>query len=329
MDAVTYALASSLADALIPVYENGASSPAASEIFAHSAAWAYLDNNRFFRVGGVNGADNYYEAHIWDRVSETWTAVARYPNTTIKGATGANFSDGKCLVIGGSNYPSSAYRRAQSTVYVYDAATNTYTAKAPLNQARARHGTTEISSGRVLVWGGGSWDDTTVYAPTVEIYDKSTNIWTTKASLDLQRNAPYMAVDMGDDRVLCFITGLSPDIYLYTVATNTFSLLGKPADSVEELEVMWRTRPGVALAMHRYSSSSPSGRYEYRLDRNEWIQLPWLGSPINFPSSSEKLLSYPNGDLLYCGAKTVTPIHKRHQSVLNLIDAVKAWAATR
>lgn len=329
MDVVTYALTDQAINAVVPVYETGYRSPRASDEFANNAAWGVLDNSRVIRVGGNNGATNYYAAFIWDRNAQAWTAVARYPGTTIKGASGARLSDGKCLIIGGSPYSSSRFRNATANVYVYDTATNAYTAKAPMNQGRARHGTAELDDGRVFVWGGGSEDDTPTFATTSEVYDPISNIWTTKASLSHTYGGWCFATNLGGGKILVHTGGVNPNLYLYDVSSNTFTSLGPTADADENLAVVAMTRPGVALIMFNYSSSVRTGQYEYDVQKNKWTLAAWRNDPITFPSPTHKLVRFPDGYLLYCGSREVTEIITLHQPTLQALATVQQVATTR
>ena len=100
-------------------------------------------------------------------------------------AASALLGDGRILIAGGYDQPwtdAKAPRPLRSAV-IYDPATGSAIAAAPLAVPRARHAAVALADGRVAVVGGLGMTPTA----TVEIYDPATNKWRLGNSLSQPR----------------------------------------------------------------------------------------------------------------------------------------------
>lgn len=131
-----------------------------------------------YMIGGDNGDgisnDTTYE---YDRSTDTWTSRAPMP-TARENAVGVALRN-RIFVAGGVN-ASDPELNALDTFEMYNPATNTWTPRAPMAEARISPGI--VTDGRyVIVYGGassyGAPDAHTV--GSVERYDPVTNTWTT------------------------------------------------------------------------------------------------------------------------------------------------------
>jgi len=102
-------------------------------------------------------------------------------------------SNGMVLVAGGlagSIYPS-------SFAYLYNPATNTFSATGTLNQARCNPFAIALPNGDAMVWGpvgqNNVYDTCTFDSPTVEIYNPGSGTFT-QVQMTTTRNWPYVSI---------------------------------------------------------------------------------------------------------------------------------------
>ena len=138
-------------------------------------------------------------AEIYDPATDTWTSAGSM-STHRAHHTATLLGSGKVLVVGGLDQGGVGYGYTISAE-TYDPATNTWTpVAAPLTLARSSHTATLLNNGKVLVAGG-----TTAGSPgtlaSVEIYDPTSNVWTTGPSMASARYS-HTATLLNDGRVL-------------------------------------------------------------------------------------------------------------------------------
>ncbi|MEM7305308.1 MAG: kelch repeat-containing protein [Planctomycetota bacterium] len=121
--------------------------------------------------------------------------------------------DGRVLITGGCN----ANGIVTATCDLYDHTTGTISAAAPMSTGRIGHSATRLADGRVLVAGGLSdyQNAETALAAvlntaqdTAEVYDPSTDSWTSVSADMASVRSGHAAVLMPDDRVL-LISGIN------------------------------------------------------------------------------------------------------------------------
>jgi hypothetical protein len=173
------------------------------------ARWAHtavlLPSGKVLVTGGfgASGAAALSSAEIYDPATNSWSAA--YPMANARANhTATVLPDGKVLVAGGQsssyllNGPPYPYQ-VTGSVEQYDAASNVWTAAAPLLFARGGHSASLLASGRVLIAGGG---DATGYSiADAELYFPASNGWLSVGSAKQARYAAPAFV-LGDQRVL-------------------------------------------------------------------------------------------------------------------------------
>lgn len=125
-------------------------------------------------------------------------------------------------------------------VDVFDAKTRTWTAGAPLHNARSDHAAVTLKDGRVMVIGG-NFDARLL--SSVEIYDVHSNAWTMAAPLPRPRTQ-HSAVALNDGRVLV-AGGIDSD----GGATDTTFLYDPGANAWSDGPRMTQARLQEAIAM--------------------------------------------------------------------------------
>jgi len=108
-------------------------------------------------------------------------------------------TSGKVLLIGGKTSPGTD----TATVDVFDPATSTMSAAAPMGTARNGHSATLLPNGKVLVAGGDVAPNGATLA-SAELYDPTKNTWAPAAATN-QARAHHAGILMGNGKV--FVTG--------------------------------------------------------------------------------------------------------------------------
>ncbi|MBI4179997.1 hypothetical protein HY522_11315 [bacterium] len=203
-----------------------------------------LADGRIFVAGGVEdtGGHAIRSTEIFDPVLSTWTAgpdliTARY------GHKMALLADGRVFIAGGMINGPDLIDIAVPDCEIYDPALGTVASAAPMVASRSRFGFVDIGGNRFQASGGLSYQRPSPPASTpffistadVEIYDASTNVWTSAAPLP-RSMYDFAVVSPGYDRVLIFdgfdVQGTDAgDILLYDNVLNNWTLVGSLVNS--------------------------------------------------------------------------------------------------
>jgi N-acetylneuraminic acid mutarotase len=211
-------------------------------------------DGRIYAIGGINSAGFTDFAYALTPGDDQWVAVAPMPTARqlLGAATGR---DGRIYALGGHNLQLSPETDgALDILEIYDPASNTWTAGAPLPTARYDAGAATGSDGRIYAiggLGGGVYNALDV----VEAYSPATNTWTTVAPLP-SRRALVDAV-AGPDGLIYAIGGCE----------LVFDAAGNPIDCADSTRVdvyspatnRWRTVRGTSV-VHREGAVARSGQ---------------------------------------------------------------------
>lgn len=154
-----------------------------------------LLDGRVLVVGGVVGNAVSATAEIFDPATNTWSGTASM-SAIRTDHTLTLLSDGRVLVAGGVYKWGGTV--AIDAVEIFDPATGTFSAAAPMNHARARHTATILADGRVLVVSGIQGPDV---LRSAEVFDLGAGTWTDIADVDEPREA-FTATLLSDGNVL-------------------------------------------------------------------------------------------------------------------------------
>jgi hypothetical protein len=119
---------------------------------------------------------------LYDPASDTWSTAASAPVGRYR-HTATRLPDGKVLVAGG--YTWTNWTGATTAAEVYDPASDTWTATAPMALARGSHTATLLHNGKVLVTGGYNGS----HVASAELYDPATGTWSAAVPMSSARSA--------------------------------------------------------------------------------------------------------------------------------------------
>jgi N-acetylneuraminic acid mutarotase len=160
-------------------------------------AQVLLSTGKVLSAGGIDSNNNLLaSAELFSTSSGTWTltgsmAVARQVFTAVL------LKSGKVLVAGGLGAGNTLLAGAE----LYDPAAGTWSSAGSLSVARYAHTATLLQSGKVLVTGGCAGSPICTGTAVSELYDPSTNSWSTTGSLNTARYY-HTAVRLNTGKVL-------------------------------------------------------------------------------------------------------------------------------
>jgi hypothetical protein len=171
---------------------------------------------------GEGSEDILRTAELYDPASGTWRAAGSMAAKRARHAA-SPLPDGRVLVIGG--HRETLGRDVLASAEVYDPASDSWTATAPLPVGRTDHLALTLATGEVLVVGGKTPDNTV--PNSVERFDPGSGTWRPTAS----PNRPPMAaaIELRDGRVLVVQTSTStqgPGSGLYDPSGDSWTPAG-------------------------------------------------------------------------------------------------------
>ncbi|MCP3136551.1 Kelch repeat-containing protein [Pyxidicoccus xibeiensis] len=181
--------------------------------YGHSAV--LLTTGKVLISGGYNPA-MLASAELYSPDTGTWSAAGSMGRGRW-GHTLTLLPSGRVLAIGGSTNTSGTDE--VRNVDIYDPATNTWTAAAPLTFGRVKHTATLLPSGKVLVVGGYNADNSVARIP--ELYDPATDSWVPVTSMAATWRYSHVAVLLPSGKLL--IAGGSTYGELYDAAMDSWT----------------------------------------------------------------------------------------------------------
>jgi N-acetylneuraminic acid mutarotase len=243
-------------------------------------------------------------AELYDPTTNTWDVVGNLV-TARQIHTATRLQDGRVLVVGGSNVTVNAIATAE----IYDPATKTWSSGGSLSTARSYHTATLLPNGQVLVAGGLTANPQPVTLSSAELYDPSTNSWSSAASLLTARQG-HTAVLLQNGMVL--VAGGEPNdsqlpgltsAELYDPSTNTWS----PAASMttgrfdHAMTLLQNGQVIVAGGLDPSNSTDNGSTELYDPVANTWTTVGSLVTP-RFGHTATVL---PSGKVLVAGGAMV------------------------
>lgn len=159
-----------------------------------------------------NAGPNRTSRYLDTAGSGAWTVVANNNFGARTWGSSVMYDSGKVIVSGGTNcapYDYACDSTPTNTVEIIDlnAAVPSWSYAAPMKFARKQHNTMILPDGKVLVTGGTAasepegWAQFSLPVKPAELWDPTTNTWTTLASLTSPRSYHAVALLLPDGRV--------------------------------------------------------------------------------------------------------------------------------
>jgi N-acetylneuraminic acid mutarotase len=188
---------------------------------------------------------------------------------------------------------------------LYDPATNTWTAAAPMPGPRIKHTATLLPSGRVLVTGGNTVAGSNSATASTTVYDPVTDSWAPAASMG-QPRARHVSVQLANGRVLV-LGGGRPQPELYDPASNawTTAMTGPVPDGGYTATLLANDRVMVAggFSYGAVTMTVTRSAETYNANIDTWSALP----PMPSPRASQTSTPLPGGRVLLAGGYDGTP----------------------
>jgi N-acetylneuraminic acid mutarotase len=160
-------------------------------------AQVLLATGKVLSVGGVDNNNNLLaSAELFSTSSGTWTLTGSMA-TAREVFPAVRLTSGKVLVSGGLGAGNTLLAAAE----LYDPTTGKWSSAGSLSVARFGHTATLLQSGKVLVTGGCAGSPTCTGTAVSELYDPSSNRWSTTGSLNTARYY-HTAVRLNTGKVL-------------------------------------------------------------------------------------------------------------------------------
>jgi len=161
-----------------------------------SGAQVTLANGKALVAGGTDGTNILASAEIYNSSTGAWTATGSMA-TAREAFSAVELKSGKVLVVGGVGAGSTFLASAE----LYDPSTGKWSPAGKLSVARSNHTATLLQNGHVLVAGGCSANSCAPVTGVSELYDPSSNTWSTTGSMITAR-AYHTATLLGSGEVL-------------------------------------------------------------------------------------------------------------------------------
>lgn len=163
-----------------------------------------VGDGRVIFAGGFGGRDTPIETWAFDPATTTWAQLENLPAPHI-GASSIVLPDGRMLIAGG--VPEQFARMTNDALFVFDPATNMWSAAGTMTEARGGHAMYMLErgpdTGKIVIIGGSrrtmSGSD---FLDTFELYDPATMTSTALPGTTLpSTRASYMHFAMSDGRI--------------------------------------------------------------------------------------------------------------------------------
>jgi hypothetical protein len=179
-----------------------------------------ITGGKVLSMGGVDNNNNILSsAEIYSSTSGKWTLTGSMANAR-EYFTAVTLTTGKVLVAGGIGTGSVVLGSAE----LYDPTSGVWSSAGSLSVARAAQTATLLANGKVLVTGGCTASTCSTYTGVSELYDPTSNTWSTTGSLNTARFL-HTAVALKTGKVLVVggSYGTTTSCEVYSPSSGTWS----------------------------------------------------------------------------------------------------------
>jgi len=145
-------------------------------------AQAKLTNGKVLAAGGVDNSNNVLSSAELYSTNGKWTLTGSMANPRAY-SPAVVLTNGKVLVAGGYGTGGTLLNSAE----LYDPTSGKWSSAGSLSVARYAHTATLLTNGKVLVTGGCTAATCSTYTAASELYDPTSNTWSTTGSLNTAR----------------------------------------------------------------------------------------------------------------------------------------------
>ena len=210
-------------------------------------AMALLASGKVLTVGGAQtGVVAYSSAELWDPATGVWSTTSNMAAAR-SNLTATTLTTGKVLVAGGQS----------ATAELYDPATSTWSLTGSPG-LRATHTTTRLTSGRVLLVGGGP----------AQIYDPTAGTWSSAGST-VSAHTAHTASLLLDGSVLVTGGGNSSS-EIYNPTTNQWSATAPMSRARSDHTAAVRPNGVVVVTGGRNGGTTESSTESYNPQSGRW-----------------------------------------------------------
>ena len=233
--------------------------------------------------GGLSNTTKLATVERYNPGTNSWDS--RTPMLAPRYATSAVTLNGKIYVIGGVN----ASNQIQNIVEVYDPVSDTWSTAAPMPSARSRLAAVAGPDGKIYAIGGSTTSmlDRTGYSSLVEVYDPTTNSWTTAAPMNTPRVGLAAAVSGG--KIYAFGGYGRPPGY-----TARYLVTVEAYDPVSN---SWSSSPSMKAARYGLAAAGAANGLIYLIGGKNESSVPPSNNEEYIPSSgaSSYIAGLPSG----------------------------------
>ncbi|MEA4973582.1 MAG: kelch repeat-containing protein [Candidatus Metalachnospira sp.] len=196
-------------------------------------------NGKIYAIGNIHDGTCTLSTEVYDPSTDTWTILASIP-TNCK-AFQTEVIDGKIYVLGGYSgtwFGRNSDIKSLSSAEVYDPSTDTWTTLASMSTTRCCF-QTEVIDSKIYAIGG--WnvsvgDSKGKSLSSAEVYNPSTDTWTTLASMSADRQ--LFQTELIDDKIYAFgghgcngYNDMLSSTEVYDPSTDTWTTLASMSKS--------------------------------------------------------------------------------------------------
>jgi N-acetylneuraminic acid mutarotase len=266
----------------------------------HSAT--LLPNGKVLVAGGYNddsflGRNTLASCELYDPSKETWTrtgdlgSARQYHSATL-------LPNGKVLVAAGFRDGD-----ALASAQLYDSSSGTWTAAGNLGTARHGHTATLLPDGKLLVTGGAPSNGNSTIFASAELYDSSSNTWTTTGSMAVER-VSHSATLLPSGKVLVEGGASGAGCELFDPSDGAWTATA-PAVVARALHTATILPNGQVLVAGGSNSGGTLGSVElYNPATAQWF----TATSLNGPRKSHTATLLPNGTVLVAGGASTSAL---------------------